>query len=275
MRYRNPVTQAFSFSKAYFFLDDDVQHITVANITRAGNASVSPAVYSVLDQKRRSGPIYVDGKALGAAGLLSAKGVKTLWHDRVGYAFGDASTSAPGGGAPQVSVRTGVRAGNWSAISASTQPPARVDLFAAWMEHANGTEPLSYTVFPAVEYDAFWVKRAAAAASVHTVRNDADVAAVRDEAHSVFAAVFWNRQGGTVATADGEIELAVDANAIVIFRADTGGLTVADPSQSVERLTVAITIRNGPGAVWTKTVKIALPPGPGGYAGSSVTQIVY
>jgi len=40
MRYTNPITGALSWNKAWFFLEDDVQHVMVANVSSSSNAEV-------------------------------------------------------------------------------------------------------------------------------------------------------------------------------------------------------------------------------------------
>ncbi|RDB19287.1 Chondroitinase-AC [Hypsizygus marmoreus] len=62
MRYTNPVTKAFHFQKAWFFLNDDVQHVMVSGVFST-NAE-TPAI-SVLDQRRLIEP-NVHGSLLGA-----------------------------------------------------------------------------------------------------------------------------------------------------------------------------------------------------------------
>ncbi|KAG8725998.1 hypothetical protein FRC11_001045, partial [Ceratobasidium sp. 423] len=60
MRYVNPLSKTFSFYKAWFFFPENVQHVLVANVQQNDAGSTSP-VFSVLDQRLRSGDVYVDG----------------------------------------------------------------------------------------------------------------------------------------------------------------------------------------------------------------------
>jgi hypothetical protein len=57
MRYSNPFTHSLSWQKAWFFLKNDVQFVMVNNLSSNG---LTP-LYSVLDQRRHTGDIFVNG----------------------------------------------------------------------------------------------------------------------------------------------------------------------------------------------------------------------
>ena len=124
MRYTNPYTGSLSFQKAWFFLDDDVQHVMVPYAT-SDVSSTSPLI-SVLDQKRLSGPVYVDGHELSSGGNFTH--AHTLWHDGVGYAFDNATGAS-------LNVDFGARSGDWSLIGISAAGTTTADLFSAWLDH--------------------------------------------------------------------------------------------------------------------------------------------
>jgi hypothetical protein len=256
MRYTNPMTKAFSFNKAWFFLDGDVQRVMAANISSATNASV----FSILDQKRHSGPVMIAGLAndtLHPVTANSTNPISALWHANVGYTI---DTPLP------VFFAAGARTGAWSAIGTSTAPPETVDLFSAWLVHRNLSTPAAYTAFPGLTADAFDAKRRAVTTSVHTVRNDAHAMAVWDDRHSTGMAVFWDAAGGSVQFPDGTT-LVASAHAVVIFQPSAGNLTVADPSQSLQSISISVV-----SAQTNATYTFVLPTGPGGLAGSSVTR---
>ncbi|OBZ79152.1 Chondroitinase-AC [Grifola frondosa] len=169
MRFTNPVTKSFSWQKAWFFLDDDVQYVIVSSI----NSSSKAPVYSVLDQKRHNGVILVNGQAVQTTTNIS--GVQTLWHDNVGP-----------------------RTGNWSDIGVSTVGVATVDLFSAWINHGstNLVVPVSYTTFPAVDQESFAQK--IASVQLTTIQNDHSISAVFDAVNGVAMIVFWDAGGGSV-----------------------------------------------------------------------------
>ncbi|KAH9918354.1 polysaccharide lyase family 8 protein [Epithele typhae] len=265
MRYTNPLTGALSFQKAWFFLDDDVQHVMLSSLSSASSAPV----FSVLDQKRHSGPVLLDGTPLAHGGNFTH--ARTLWHDGVGYAF--APTGAP------VSVDWGTRTGNWGAVGISAAGVQSADLFSAWVASAAPADT-EYSIFPATSADAFRAKAAKTAVTLATVRNDAQVSAVYDGAHHVAAAVFWDAAGGNVTFAAREparapVAVSVQEGAIVVYRLDEGKITVADPTQTLSSVEVTLEVvgqGEKPAGFGSKTrvvVSVALPSG--GSAGKSVT----
>ncbi|KAN0135704.1 polysaccharide lyase family 8 protein [Lactarius tabidus] len=254
MRYLNPLTKALSWQKAWFFLDDDIQYVMIANIT---SSNTTAPVYSVLDQKRHSGDVYVNDDLFSTPGNQTFNGtVSTLWHGNVGYLFCTETTV--------LSLSVGQRTGAWSAIGTSPQPPETVDLFAAWIVHQNLTQPVSYTIFPGTTLDSFREK--SENCRIIPLQNDEHISAIFDADSWVIYAIFWDATGGTLqcetasVTAGGNVALILDLRA--------GNLTVSDPSQTLS--SVDISIESFVGTTFTFTVQ--LPAGPGGFAGSSVTQ---
>ncbi|KAH9082166.1 polysaccharide lyase family 8 protein, partial [Lactarius deliciosus] len=232
MRYLNPITKAFGWQKAWFFLDDDIQYVMIANLT----SNTTAPVYSVLDQRRHSGPIYVNDD------LFSAPGNQTF-NGTVSHAL---------------SLSVGQRTGAWSTIGTSTQPPETVDLFAAWIEHQNLTRPFSYTIFPGTTLHSFRGK------TMHTSP------AIFDADRWTISAVFWDVGGGTLTlqceTPFGErlASITASGNVALILDLRARTLTVSDPSQTLASRLI--------GAPLEYTVE--LPTGPGGFAGNSVTQLI-
>ena len=255
MRYLNPLTKALSWQKAWFFLDDDIQYVMIANIT---SLNTTAPVYSVLDQKRHSGDIYVNDDLFSTPGNQTFNGtVSSLWHGNVGYLFCTETTV--------LSLSVGQRTGAWSAIGTSPQPPETVDLFAAWIVHQNLTQPISYTIFPGTTLDSFREKTENC--RIIPLQNDEHISAVFDSDCWVIYAVFWDATGGTLqyetlanVTASGNVALILDLRA--------GNLTVSDPSQTLSSVDISIECFMG----MTLTFTVQLPAGPGGFAGSSVTQ---
>jgi len=267
MRYTNADTHAFHFQKAWFFLEDDVQHIMISNITSTSNASV----LSVLDQRRHAGAVIIDGfdkrQELSASQTTIHPHVESLWHGNVGYSW-NANDSIT------LSVQVGEKTGNWSTIGTSTQPPTTVDLFAAWFTHNSVNSPISYTAFPGTTPETFRNKKQSVA--IETVRNDGHISAVLDPRHQTAMAVFWDVMGGSVEfpfcgkTTCGNIAaftLSANANIAVMYNLKTGEVTVSDPSQTL--IGVVITVQGAP-LNRRKSLVFALPTG--GLAGSSVSQ---
>ena len=260
MRYLNPLTQAFSWQKAWFFLDDDTQYVMIANLT-----SGSPApVYSVLDQRRHSGTVYVDNEVFDTPGNETFNcTVSSLWHGGVGYCFDSGSTV--------LSLSVGERTGAWSAIGTSTQPPETVDLFAAWIEHQDLTQPVSYTIFPGTTFDSFQDK--SGYRTIVPLQNNACVSAIYDADYNTVSAVFWDVSGGTLPLENelfsyGPASITVSGGVALMLNFDTWTFTVSDPSQTLTSVDVLVMgIKETPLAF-----TINLPSGPGGLAGSSVTE---
>lgn len=259
MRYLNPLTKAFSWQKAWFFLDDDTQYVMIANLT---SRSAAP-VYSVLDQRRHSGTIYVDYEVFDAPGNETFDGtVSSLWHGGVGYCFDSGSIV--------LSLSVGERTGAWSAIGTSTQPPETVDLFAAWIEHQDLTQPVSYTIFPGTTFDGFQIK--SGYRKIVSLQNDAYISAILDADYNTVSAVFWDMYGGALFLENeffnlGPASITVNGGVALMLNLDAGTFTVSDPSQKLTSVDVLVEgIKETPLAF-----TVNLPFGPGGLAGSSVT----
>ncbi|ELU43722.1 polysaccharide lyase family 8 protein [Rhizoctonia solani AG-1 IA] len=153
MRYLNPLSQSFGFYKAWFFFPNNVQHVLVANVQQYSQHS-HPA-FSVLDQRLRSGDVYLNGQPISEGGNFTE--TNTLWHGGTGYTFPpDQAISTP------VSVCLQSKSGDWSKIGTSKRPPSIKDIFTAWLVHTpssriptthssdpNTSAPIEYSVFPA------------------------------------------------------------------------------------------------------------------------------
>lgn len=261
MKFLNPLTKAFSWEKAWFFLDDDTQYVMVTNLTSHTNASV----YSVLDQRRHSGAIYVDNDTFNTPSNQTFDGtVSSLWHGGIGYLFEPGST--------RLSLSVGDRTGAWSAIGISRQPPTTVDIFAAWIQHQNLTQPTAYTIFPGTTFDSF--RKKSGSREIVLLQNDAHISAVLDARYSTVSAVFWDASGGTLSLGNvtlgghGPAVITVSGNVALMLDLKNGTLTVSDPSQTLA--SVVVEVAGMKGTPVTSTVN--LPSGPGGLAGSSVTM---
>ena len=258
MKYLNPFTKAFSFQKVWFFLDADTQYVMIVNLTSRTNASV----YSVLDQRRHSGAIYVNNDTFNAPGNQNFDGtVSSLWHGGVGYVFESGSTT--------LRLSVGGHTGAWSAIGTSTQPNTTVDLFAAWIRHQNLTQPTAYATFPGTTLESFRSK--SRNREIVPLQNDAHISAVLDARYSTVSAVFWDEYGGTLPLGNvtlggcGPAIITVSGNVALMLDLKNGTLTVSDPSQTLTSVVVQV--------VGMKEIPVTstlnLPSG--GLAGSSVT----
>lgn len=268
MRYTNPDTGDLTWQKAWFFLEDDVQHVMVNSIQSASDAPV----YSVLDQRKHVGQVWVNGLPIPEDGGNFTQ-ARSIWHGNVGYTFDEGSKGV------HLSVQSGNKTGDWSAIGTSKQPPETVDLFAAWVEHAPEDASLSYTVYPGASLGPFQYK--SLVSGLQTIQNDGDVSAVYDTTHQTALFVFWSPSGGSAEFTPflgTPMTVAADGNSIVVYDLRTGNITASDPSQSLSNLHVSVSAgRAGvPPSGWRwgegREVTFELPLG--GRAGSSTTRTI-
>ena len=262
MRYTNPLTHSLSWQKAWFYLGNGVQHVMISNLSTISNDTAP--VFSVLDQKKLVSDILVDGAAQTSGNFSNAS---TLWHGNVGYSFTNISGAS-------LSIDSGERTGNWSALGISTQPPADVELFQAWLAHEDLSASISYTAYFAIDYETF--QEDTQESSISEIQNDAHVSAIVDDVQQVAMFAFWDEQGGT-ATVPGcssSISVTTENGLLVILDQSRWIITVADPTQTINSTQVTIALGDGDTpAGWTgdstKILDITLPTG--SVAGSSVT----
>lgn len=270
MDYVNPLTGSLAYRKAWFFFEDDVQHVTISGI----NSTTAADVVSVLDQKRAQGPMYVDGEVMtmlrGRRRDIAA--AKSLWHDQIGYQFDRPASSSVEAGdvtGPSLSAAVVTRSGNWSTIGTSVIPGKEVEMFTAWLGHGPGNLPsASYSVYPGTSSPEVFAAKAKGR-RITTTRNDAVAAAAVDGESGVVMVVFWKPEGGAVDLPGVSIESK--QGAIVIFDTKSGVATAADPTQMLTTIHLGFVRRSeGIGSEdHVKTVNVALKQG--GEAGRSVT----
>ncbi len=263
MRYANPATKSLSWQKTWFFLEDDVQHVMIANISSTTKAPV----YSVLDQKRYVGPLVIDGKEKQE--FNGAGQANSLWHNNVGYILDP-------NGKTSISFSVEQKRGDWSTIGISTQPPTNVTLFSARLEHTSLNTSLSYTAFPGTDSNAFYSK--SRQFSLQSTQNDAQVSAIYDQAHETLFAVFWNASGGSAnlnithpkhPDAD-NLFITANRNVALIYDQRTSNVTVSDPSQTLTTVTITFSFRKVGKEARRKDLMVNFPTG--GLSGSSVFQ---
>ena len=97
MRFENPLTRNLNFRKSWFFLEEDVQVVIISEIVSVTEVEV----FSVLDQRRAFGDVFVDGNTSTGGNFSNPS---TLWHGGVGYKFnsGSAATLVAGAGSGTV-----------------------------------------------------------------------------------------------------------------------------------------------------------------------------
>ncbi|KAG9127060.1 hypothetical protein FRC07_000847 [Ceratobasidium sp. 392] len=281
MRYLNPLTKAFSFHKAYFFFTDNIQHVLINSVSSNSTAPV----FSVLDQRLRSGDIYLDGERAKSGNYCD---VDSVWHAGTGYIF-------PLKQGTQVSIDAEKKTGDWKTIGASEQPISTKDVFSAWIVHdsANLTAPIEYSVFPATRSNRDFENKADRA-TPYTVANTDVVSAAVDSTRRTLGAAFWKLEGGSVYVPQTGLTITADKPVVLVLKrygndSSKGQLSVADPTQEHTSVNVRIawaakghrrgngqfghpnsSIRPGYGGQSEATLAIELPTG--GLAGSTVTK---
>lgn len=271
MRYTNPFTKSLSWQKTWFFLHNHVQHVMIANVS----SNTTAPVYSILDQRRHVGSVLVDDIPVEHSSNHTS--ARTLWHGDVGYSFD------PSPGISGLSIEVGKKTGNWSAIGTSTQPNATVDLFAAYLTHSSSALflPISYTAFPAVSSQSF--KDKCHDSKLRTIRNDAHVSALFDDAHCTAMVVFWDAEGGSVIIPgsslwDAPLTIASNGSSALIYHMESGNVTVSDPTQTLTKLDIEMWVGVGTkpphwGENFSYHLLVDLPGN--GTAGSSVTKCIF
>ncbi|ELU38755.1 polysaccharide lyase family 8 protein [Rhizoctonia solani AG-1 IA] len=252
MRYINPLTNAFKFHKAWFFFPHNVQHVLVSSVEQTNTNSTSP-VYSVLDQRLRSGEIYIDGYPVSES--VNETEAEFLWHAGTGYRF-----PVSQGCSAVISVGLETRTGDWRKLGVSPTVATPKDIFTAWIPHEkhtfdlspNATDsgpgkyiPAEYSVFLATEsYEEFEDK--ASRLRPRTIANTETVSAAIDSSAKVLGAAFWKVDGGSFTVRDMGIRVEVDRNVIVMLEFDdeshtSGRASVADPTHGTGKVNIKVT----------------------------------
>jgi hypothetical protein len=254
MRYTNPVTSSLTWQKAWFFLKEDVQHVVVSGLSIEKKAPV----YSVLDQRRQTSAVYLDGNII-VPGIYELDGKRTLWHGCVGYIFEGL------GAGFQLEICYGKRSGKWSDIGISKQPSIEVDMFSAYVIHPSDTShaPLTYSILPGTSLQEFFDK--GTRLNIRTLIHDSNIVAVHDTVNKTLMASFWDKSGGHLVV-DQDTALQVGGNATVILHQDTKLVTISDPSQELKTLYLKLIVN---GATYEKSFKLPV----GGRAGSSISHM--
>ncbi|CAE6450087.1 unnamed protein product [Rhizoctonia solani] len=247
MRYLNPISKSFGFYKAWFFFPDNVQHVLVSNIQQSSKSTVP--VFSVLDQRLRSGDVYLNGEPISSGNFTEAN---SLWHGGTGYIFPPDQSS-------RVSVSLQTRTGDWSKIGTSKEPLSVKDMFTAWLVHShsdgrpyphhnfdsNAFPPVEYSAFPATRSNYEFEKKAKGLRP-RTVINSELVSAAMDSHAKILGAAFWKSSGGSISLREMGIRLEVDRGVVLMLKFEDdartkGSIYVADPTHGTGRVTVKIT----------------------------------
>ncbi|KDN44023.1 hypothetical protein RSAG8_05755, partial [Rhizoctonia solani AG-8 WAC10335] len=244
--------KSFGFYKAWFFFPDNVQHVLVSNIQQS-TKSTAP-VFSVLDQRLRSGDVYLNGEPISGSGNFTE--ANSLWHGGTGYFF-------PPDQLTRVSVSLQTRTGDWSKIGTSKEPLSVKDMFTAWLVHSrsdgrpyphhsfdsNAFPPVEYSAFPATRSNYEFEKKAKGLRP-RTVINSELVSAAMDSHAKILGAAFWKSSGGSISVREMGIRLEVDRGVVLMLKFEDdartkGSIYVADPTHGTGSVLVKITRLHG------------------------------
>lgn len=268
MRYETPTTKTLNWRKTWFFLDNDIQFVMIA---RLASTTAAP-VFSILDQRRQDGPVFIDGVE-GTSGNFSS--ATTLWHGGVGYALNISSAAS-------LSVSLTTSTGSWQSISTSSKPTVTADLFAAWLNHTDIASSISYIAFPGTTQATFQQKLAAV--QLNSIRNDGSISALLDMGSNIAMLVFWEAAGGSVkipSSGSGVAPVTVEASgsSILIVDLSAWSITVSDPTQTLTSMSITFSLGSGNiPAGWTsssRTLTVTVALSTGGVVGSGIQQSLF
>jgi chondroitin AC lyase len=220
--------------KSYFSFDEGMVALG------AGIRSSSDApVHSVLNQTAGKQNASVGGEpiALGADGE-DVGDARWAFNDEVGYVF-------PAGQDMKVSYKT--QTGNWI-----DRDPVERDAFTLYIDHGGAPSDAGYeyTVLPGAT--PAQVQAYAAKPAVRTIRNDAEVQAVRHDGREITMATF--ARAGSVDLGAGR-SLVVDGQAVVMLD-ESGDVPVASLSTPGRAALVTVSVTGG-NAAWHGTYATA------------------
>ncbi|RSH87480.1 hypothetical protein EHS25_003390 [Saitozyma podzolica] len=243
--YVDPHDGNIAYRKAWFFLDDSV---VVSTTNLQVNESVPgvkgrPAV-TVLDNRLASDDgVWVDAEQVDASNGLAING-STLYYGGNGYLSYDTPFS--------LTLSEQNRTGNWSAISTSTKGNTTVPIFSAYTGITSDSH--TYAFFPASTQER--LAQELHSPTTKTLEWNGTIGVAGAER---LALVFWPGSGVTATTelrdigwGEGQFVVTSQQPAAYLFatRADEDGtktivVTLADPSQSLERLEFSLEVKQG------------------------------
>lgn len=242
MNYTNPLSESLRWFKSYFFFPNSYVVQFIGDIR---SASPSAPIYTTLDQRQLSGPVYIDGVLMTELRVNTM--ARQVWHDGVGYEFIHPVN---------LTVDTNERQANWAAIGISEGNETH-SIFTAYFTHPR--EQLSdeyFTYFNYIDIDvATFNNGIKLFSSVDTLRNSKGLNGAADVRGAIYG-------DSSESTSDRYISLAfltagefltlqsdiirVDSNAPILLlfqrKANNEGwiLAAADPGQVLTTVEVTV-----------------------------------
>lgn len=268
MNYTNPLSESLRWFKSYFFFPNSYAVQFIGDIESTTTAA---PIYTTLDQRQLSGPVYIDGVLMTESRVNTV--ARQLWHDNVGYEF-----LYP----VNLTIDTTEREADWSAIGIS-QGYETHRIFAAYFTHPS--EPGSDERFTYINYIGVDVETFATGVQQFCsikLNHDKKAKGLKNVA-DVRGAVFGDTSGttseryislafltaGEYLTQQSDISgVDTDAPILLLFSRKTNNqgweLAAADPGHSLT--TVEVTVHLS-GQTTPVVLSIALPTG--NWAGGS------
>lgn len=250
MNYTNPSTESLRWLKSYFFFPNAYIVQFIGDVI---SAPISSPVYTTLDQRQLSGPVYIDGVLMTTTRVNTI--ARRVWHDRVGYEFVQPVN---------LTVDISERQANWPAIGISLGNETH-SIFVAYFTHTHESDNEDrFDYFTFIDIDVNLFNDSIGAFSFVRIdrgRNSNDSsptqAIVRGAAFGDSDDLTTDRYISLVFLTAGEFltqqsditAVTVDAPVVLQFqRVITNGfhwkLAVADPSQKLVSVQVSIILSN-------------------------------
>ncbi len=269
MNYTNPATESLRWLKSYFFFPN-------AYVVQFGgdviSASPTSPIYTTLDQRQLSGPVYIDGVLMTETRVNTI--ARRVWHDRVGYEFVREVN---------LTVDTSEHQADWPAIGISLGNETH-SIFVAYITHTNeaGSEDrFDYIAYIDVDVDMFNnnVKEFSSVRLVSGQNSDgfrmqanvrgATFGEANDPSSDRYISLAFLSAGEFLTQQPDITAVVTDAPVVIQFQRvinnDYGWiLAVADPSQTLSTVQISVTLSNASDPV---VFSIDLPSG--NYAGSA------
>ncbi|KAI7902961.1 galactose mutarotase-like domain-containing protein [Cokeromyces recurvatus] len=240
MDYLNPRNGNLAFKKTAFFFPTGYA-IQIGSVI---SKNTTAQLVTVLDQRRRNGDIYVAGKLRNTnTTYATTAGSNSIWHDNIGYYFPTT---------PEVLyVDSRPRASNWASIGISTGNDQQ-QLWTAYIKHSAKTETnqgllTQYVVQPGINATDFnaQVAKGITPIALDFKASSPQVNAAYSAADKSIAVAFWTAgvytppwgSTTTIKTNQPCVLLFREIEANTLYR-----LTVADPSQKLEKVTLTFTV---------------------------------
>lgn len=232
--------------KSWFFFDDEIVCLG-SGIT----SDASQQVMTTLNQSLLHGPVWINDKRETGEKEQQMQGPAWVNHDSTGYVILNAD---------RIWLRKGKSTGTWRSIThqaGATDEPVTQNIFTLAIDH--GTQPqdatYAYIVLPATGESQ--TQAYARQQAVAVVSNTKELQAVSHTELGIHYAVFY--EPGNV-TFPGNTRLTTDEPALFIIKSsDDGveGITVADPTRKLEKITFRLELATGGDTTFT----VQLPQG--------------